>query len=194
VLLSEAVPIGPAETAATLTTRLAEAGARLIVSWLAQAPQARWTAAAQPAAGVSYARKISKQEAWLDWRQAAAVLAHRVRAFDPEPGARSRLRDRIVKIWSAEAESQPAGAEPGTAVSAQADKQPAEAGARSPEPGTVLAAQADGIRVACGDGVLVIRELQRAGGRRLRAREFLAGTALAAGARWQPPPAPDEAG
>ena len=121
----------------------------------------------QPAAGVSYARKIARHEAWLSWGEPAAVLARRVRAFDPEPGACSLLGEGLVKIWSAEAGP----------LAATAD------------PGTVVSAAVDGIGVACGDGVLMIHELQRAGGRRLRAREFLAGTPLPVGTRWQTPTA-----
>jgi methionyl-tRNA formyltransferase len=170
MLYSEAIPIEASDTTGTLTERLAQLGARLIVAWLPQAAQGLWQATAQPAEGVSSARKIDRREAWLDWSEPAALLARQVRAFDPEPGASGRLGDGIVKIWSAEAEPQQ-----GTA-----------------DPGTVLSAKGDGIRVACGEGVLVIHELQRAGGKRLRAREFLAGTPIAAGARWHGPAADRE--
>jgi len=163
ILMSEAIAIGAEETTGTLTARLAELGARLMVQWLAAAPGSRPAPVPQPAAGVSYAHKLDRREAWLDWSEPAGSLARRVRAFDPEPGACGRFGDGLVKIWSACAEPGSPGA----------------------IPGTVLAAAADGVRVACGDGVLVIRELQRAGGRRLRAREFLAGTPMPAGSRWQ---------
>lgn len=172
MLVSEAVPIEATDTTGTLTERLGELGARLIVSWLSTAPQGLWHAAAQPAAGVTTARKVVKQEAWLDWRESASLLARRVRAFDPEPGACGRLGDALVKIWSVEAEVQRATA----------------------DPGTVISAKADGIRVACGEGVLLIGELQRAGGRRLQARAYLAGTPVAAGARWKLPATHGEPG
>ena len=165
MLRREPMPIEATDTTGTLTERLGELGGQLIVSWLQEAPQGLWQAAAQPTDGVTTARKIGRHEAWLDWREPAAVLARRVRAFDPEPGACGRLGDGLVKIWSAQAVAQ----------------------APAAEPGTVLAADADGVRVACGEDVLLIRELQRAGGRRLRAREYLAGTPIAAGARWQLP-------
>jgi methionyl-tRNA formyltransferase len=171
MLHAEAIPIEASDTAGTLTGRLAELGANLIVHWLDQACQGTWEATPQPNAGVSTARKIDKHEAWLDWREPAVVLSRKVRAFDPQPGACGRLGDGVLKIWSAHTTGPVAGA----------------------EAGTVLAATADGIRVACGHGVLVIRELQRAGGRRLRASEFLAGTPIVAGARWQPPPDEREA-
>ena len=171
MLSSEATPIEATDTAGKLTERLGNLGARLIVSWLHNAPQGLWGATPQPIEGVTYAGKIDRREAWLDWSEPASVLARRVRAFDPEPGACGRLAEGLVKVWSAEAVAQ----------------------ATAAEPGTVLAASAAGIRVACGDGVLVIGELQRAGGRRLRAREYLAGTPIAAGARWQLPGADREA-
>jgi methionyl-tRNA formyltransferase len=163
MLRSEAIPIEGTDTTGTLTARLAQLGARLIVSWFDEAVHGQWEATAQPSEGVSTARKIGKSEAWLDWREPAAVLARRVRAFDPQPGACGRLGDGLLKIWSAQALAQ----------------------TRAAEPGTVLSAAADGIAVACGEGVLVICELQRSGGRRLRAREYLAGAPIAAGARWQ---------
>jgi len=165
ILCSEAIPIAAADTTGTLTDRLAQLGARLIVSSLAAAAGGRWEPVAQPAEGVSYARKIDKREAWLHWSDAAAVLARRVRAFDPQPGACGRTGDAFVKIWSASAES----------------------GATDAEPGTVVSSGADAIRVACGQGVLAIHELQRAGGRRLAAREFLAATPMPAGTRWSMP-------
>jgi len=165
MIVTEAITIEADDTTGTLTERLGDLGARMIVSWLHGAPQGLWQAAAQPVAGVTTARKVGKHEGWLDWREPAALLARRVRAFDPEPGASGRLGDGLVKIWSAQAVAE----------------------APTAEPGTVLAAAADGIRVACGAGVLLIRELQRAGGRRLRAREYLAGTPIATGAQWQLP-------
>jgi methionyl-tRNA formyltransferase len=118
---------------------------------------------AQPAEGVTYARKIDKREAWLDWLAPADVLARRVRAFDPDPGACGRLAGSVVKIWSASADLDAPGA----------------------EPGTVLSASADGVWVACGRGALRIGQLQRAGGRRLPARDFLAGTPVRPGDRWE---------
>jgi methionyl-tRNA formyltransferase len=166
MLRSVTIPIEEADTTGALTARLAQLGARLVVSWLDEAVQGQWEATAQPSEGVTTARKIAKGEAWLDWREAAVVLARKVRALDPQPGACGRLGDGMLKIWSARAVTEAAAA----------------------EPGTVLAAASDGIRVACGDGVLVIRELQRPGGRRLQAPEFQAGTPIAAGTRWQPAP------
>jgi methionyl-tRNA formyltransferase len=165
ILRSEPTSIGPTETTGTLTLRLAELGARLVVTALGEAPHATWSPAPQPAQGVTYARKIDRHEAWLDWSAPADALARRVRAFDPDPGACGRLGGSIVKIWSAGADFDAPGGEPGTVVSASAD----------------------GIGVACGQGVLRIGELQRAGGRRLTARDFLAGMPVRPGAHWEVP-------
>ena len=163
ILSARAIPIESDDTAGTLAERLAQVGATLTISWLGEAADGVWEAVAQPADGVTYARKIGRDEAALDWSAPAAVLARRVRAFDPQPGACGHVDGRLVKIWSARATAEAHGA----------------------GPGVVLAATDEGIRVACGQGVLVIRELQRAGGRRLRAHEFLLGTPIAPGTRWQ---------
>ncbi|MBV8210734.1 MAG: methionyl-tRNA formyltransferase [Burkholderiaceae bacterium] len=163
ILRAQAIPIEPDDTAGTLTERLAQVGATLTTTWLAKAADGGWEAVAQPADGVTHARKIGRDEAALDWSASAAALARRVRAFDPQPGACGHLDGRLVKIWSAQATEEAHGA----------------------EPGVVLAATDEGVRVACGQGVIVIRELQRAGGRRLRVHEFLRGTPIVPGARWQ---------
>jgi len=161
ILHAESIQIHPADTTGTLTLRLAELGARLVVTALDEAAGAAWLPVPQPAEAATYARKIDKREAWLDWSAPAEVLARRVRAFDPDPGACTGIDDAVVKIWSARA----------------CPRLPAA------QPGTVLAADADGIRVACGQGLVLIDQLQRAGGRRLGAREFLAGWPIRAGAR-----------
>jgi len=165
ILRSEAIPISPTDTAGSLTIRLGELGARLVASALADASVAAWSPVPQPTEGVTYARKIDRHEAWLNWAASADVLARQVRAFDPEPGACGRIDDGVVKIWSARAYPDDPLA----------------------EPGTVIAADVNGIRVACGQGLLQIDQLQRVGGRRLAAREFLAGWPIRAGARWQLP-------
>jgi len=166
MLLAESVPIAPETTAATLTDTLAALGARLIVDALAHAD--RLVATPQPD-GATYASKIDKAEAWLDWTQPAAVLARRVRAFDPFPVASTWLQDAPVKVWRAVALAS------------------ADAGAA---PGTVVEAGPEGLVVACGEGALRVTELQRAGGRRLAARDFLAGFPVRTGERCGAPPAP----
>jgi methionyl-tRNA formyltransferase len=161
IVWQEATPIGPDETAGALQARLAQLGARLVVQALQQLPHAALPRHPQPEHGVTYAHKIDKAEALLDWQADAALLARRVRAFNPVPGATTTLDGTPLKVWMAHAE--PGGVEAA--------------------PGTVLAARADGIRVQTGAGVLVLTEVQRAGGKRLPAADFLRGVALAPGAR-----------
>ena len=152
MLLAGTLDIDPQDSAGTLHDRLATLGGTLAVDALARLD--RLEAVPQPEAGVTYAGKIDKAEARLDWTQPAAVLARKLRAFDPFPGATLVLAGEPVKAWR------------GTAVSA---------GGR---PGQVLDVNPSGIVVACGNGALRLTELQKPGGRRLSAAEFLRGTAL----------------
>jgi methionyl-tRNA formyltransferase len=165
MLLAEPLAIDPADTTVTLTAKLAAQGAGLIVAALRAAAAGELCATPQPEAGVTYAHKLAREEAWLDWTQPAARLVYQVRAFQPFPVACTRLRETDIKLHAARAEA----AEPGA------------------EPGMVLGADAGGVRISCGDGVLVATELQRAGGRRLPAREFLAGLPLMVGDRCSAP-------
>ncbi len=159
MLLAERLRIGADETTAGLHDRLAELGGRLIVEALELAACGGLRPVPQPAQGITYAHKIEKSEAAIDWHQPAVALARRVRAFDPFPGASFALADETIKLWEARAEP----------------------GAAQASPGTVLAVGSDGIRVQTGDGVLVLTALQRAGGKRLAAADFLRGFALAPG-------------
>lgn len=161
MLLAESLAIGAQESTGQLHDRLASMGGRLIVQVLRQAEVGPLPRTPQPAEGVTYAHKIEKAEARIDWTQDAAALARRVRAFDPFPGAVAELDGQPLKIWAAHA-------------------QPAEGGT-SPAPGTVLRADADGVVIAAGTGTLVATQLQRAGGKRLAAADFLRGAPLAAG-------------
>ncbi|HET9024409.1 MAG TPA: methionyl-tRNA formyltransferase [Burkholderiaceae bacterium] len=164
MLLVEAVPLSPEVTAGALTESLAALGARLIVHALERVNEL--VATPQPE-GATYAPKIGKAEAWLDWTQPSAVLARRVRAFDPFPVASTVLRGAPIKLWRA------------VPVPARGDA----------PPGTVTGADAEGVTIACGDGALRVTELQRPGARRLNAREFLAGFPLRVGARCESAPA-----
>jgi len=157
VLLREAVPIGAEDTAGSLHDRLAELAARLIVAALARLPLAGQP---QPEEGVTYAHKIGKGDALIDWSVSAAELDRQVRAFNPVPGAQASLGGEAVKVWRAAAV------------------------AGNGEIGRILRVDRDGIVVACGAGALVVAELQKAGGRRLPVRQFLAGNPLAAGDRF----------
>lgn len=153
MLLAEPLKVGAGETAGELHDRLATLGARLIVTALAQ-PDAL-TPVAQPTTGATYAAKISKAEAQLDWAEPADVLARKIRAFNPFPGATLPLAGEPVKIWRAEAVT------------------------GSGSPGQILAADASGIVVAARHGALRLTELQKPGGRRVTSADFLRGKPLA---------------
>jgi len=157
MLRRQALPIGADDTTGSLHDRLAQLGGSMIVETLQALAQDALHATPQPASGVTYAAKISKHEAALDFAQPAAVLARKIRAFDPFPGATGNFGGVPLKVWRAAAVA-------GDATGAA--------------PGTVLAAHEDGVRVVCGEGVLNLTELQKAGGKRLPAAEFLKGFPL----------------
>ena len=160
VLLRGAFAIAPDDTSATLHDRLADMGARLIVEALGKLPL---SAEAQAVEGVTYAHKIEKAEAAIDWRQSAAELDRHIRAFNPFPGAQATLGGQTVKLWQA------------TPVAGRG------------EGGQVLAVDRQTLVVACGDGALSIVELQKAGGKRLPVQQFLAGNSLKVGDRFDLP-------
>ena len=152
MLQIEALPIMPTDTTASLHHRLAALGGRMLVQVLRDAAAGNLVRTPQPLEGITYAHKIDKSEGLIDWRLSAEVIARRVRAFDPFPGASTTLNDgTLIKIWHAIA----------------------TASAHSSAVGTVLTATAEGITVACGEGTLCLTELQRPGGKRLAARDFL---------------------
>ncbi len=152
------VPIGPMQTAAELHDLLADAGGKLIVDTLADAERGPLVATPQPEDGITYAAKLDKAESLLDWQVPAELLARRVRAFNPVPGASLRLAglDDPVKVWRATAL-------PASSVSATA------------APGAILRVDAEGIDVATADGVLRLLELQKAGGKRQPVEIFVRG-------------------
>ena len=115
----------------------------------------------QPAQGVTYAHKIEKAEAAVDWSLPVAQIERRIRAFDPFPGCTAQCGAEAVKLWRAHLDPMP---RPAAVVNGQ-----------------VLSADATGVRVACADGVLCLTQLQRAGGKRLPAADFLRGFELAPG-------------
>ena len=151
MLLRESVPIGATMTAGELHDALAPLGARLIVRALDALERGDARETPQPAEGVTYAKKVSKDEARLDWSLPALELDRRVRGFNPAPIAWTELDGERVRIHKAHAE-----------------------GSSHDAPGTVLA-DAPGIRVATGSGTLVVTELQWPGGRVLTAHEAAAG-------------------
>ena len=164
-------PIDERETAGTLEQKMSAAGARALLSYLRDlAHGTRRVATPQPAAGATYASKIDKREAEIAWSAGVATIDRMVRAFNPVPGAVTWCAGQRVKIWRAHPATVPQAAD---------------------APGAVVAVDEQAITVACGDGALVVEELQPAGGRRLSAAVFAAGRGLEVGARFGA--APDRA-
>jgi methionyl-tRNA formyltransferase len=160
MLLQAPEPIRPQDTTATLHDRLAALGGRLIVQALQDLTAGRLQAVAQPADGVTYAHKIEKAEALIDWGLPAPVIERRVRAFDPFPGANFHCGETVIKLWRAAPMAWPAHA-------------PAQ------RPGTVIDAGKGRLAVACGDATaLELLELQRPGGRRQAASTWMQGQGL----------------
>jgi methionyl-tRNA formyltransferase len=179
ILSSESIAIDADATAASLGAQLAQLGARMLVETLHAAARGVLRARPQPEQGVCYAHKVEKREAWIDWSAPAPVIAARVRAFDPFPGACSLLERTTLKIWRAHAMRDEARAA-GIARAAPA---------AGWQPGTIVEAGPAGIVVACGprgpadaSRLLCVTQLQRPGGRRMDARDFLAGTPIVPGA------------
>ncbi|HZN86722.1 MAG TPA: methionyl-tRNA formyltransferase [Burkholderiales bacterium] len=161
VLARQRIAIDTQDDAQTLHDKLAALGARMIVAALAEVAAGRARAVPQPEDGATYARKIDKREALIDWQAPVVEVERLVRALRPWPGAAAPWRGEALKIWRATAD------------------------AAGGKPGTVLESGPSGILVACGKGALRILELQRAGGRRLGADAFLRGCAIDAGERLQ---------
>lgn len=159
MLLTETLPIAPDDTTASLHDRLAELGGDLMVQALVQAQAGQLKPVAQTELGVTYAHKIDKAEAAVDWTQPAELIARRVRAFNPFPGAAAHLAGEAIKLWQAHVQARAHGV----------------------KPGTVLSADDHGVCVACGHDVLCVTQLQRAGAKRLNAADFLRGFALKPG-------------
>jgi methionyl-tRNA formyltransferase len=161
ILTQAKTPIRPEDTSETLQDRLAALGAKLLVHTIPDYIAGKLSPRPQPSEGASYAPKIKKLDGHLDWAQPARAIRNRVRGLLPWPGAFIYLpgqpRPRLLKIWQAEAVE------------------------RSGRPGEVLQADKTGILVGCGRDALRILVLQREGGRRLTAQEFLAGHPLLPG-------------
>ncbi len=177
MLLRDALPIERNDTTGSLHDKLAEMGGALIVQALQDAQQGVLRPVKQPEEGVTYAHKIEKAEAAVDWRLSAEAIDRRVRAFNPFPGATAQMGDEVIKLWRAHVETHAMVQDDATHAT---QLHPSHQAATS-SPGTVLSANEQGVRVQCGEGVLCITELQRAGGKRLMAAEFLRGFAIAAG-------------
>jgi len=172
-----ALLIDPTDTAGSLLDRLARLGARMIADTLASLDQPGGPEA-QPAGGVTYAHKINKREAAIDFSQSASQIERQIRAFDPVPGAFCLIGGQLLKVWSARCE----------ALSEVRSGVRSEACAHIHSPGQIIEIDDQrGIGVACGEGVLWLHSLQRAGGRRQDALAFArAHPALAIGSRLDP--------
>ena len=153
VLLSRSTPITEATTAAQLHDDLAVIGAQAIVEALAKLPEL--TAIPQPEAGVTYAQKLSKADAEIDWALGAKQIHAKIRALNPVPGAWSSLNEQLIKIWASKVLEQRSDA----AI------------------GSIVAADKQGIAVQTGAGVILITELQASGSKRMAAAAFVAGHA-----------------
>jgi methionyl-tRNA formyltransferase len=161
MLLVEKLAILPGDTTASLHDRLAPLGGRLMVEALELAACGGLTPVRQPDQGVSYAHKIEKHEAAIDWSHSVALIERRIRAFNPFPAAASPVAGEILKIWEAAVLS---GAAPAGAL-----------------PGQIIAVSEQGVDVAAADGVLRLTRLQKPGGKALDAAGFLRGFALTPG-------------
>jgi methionyl-tRNA formyltransferase len=161
MLLVAREPISPSDTTGELHDRLARLGGKLIVEALHRLSANELVPSPQPLEGVTYAAKITKDEATLDWQQPASALLRHIHAFNPAPGASAQLGDTVLKIWRAEQVT-------GTG-----------------QPGSILAVDMHGITVACGEQALLLTELQKPGGKRLPASNFLQGFPIQVGQRLQ---------
>lgn len=157
VLIEKRLPITESDTGESLHDKLAVLGAQAIVEALES--HGRLVPVPQPSEGVTYAAKLGKDDARLDWQLSATELARKIRAFNPVPGAWTLLNGEPLKIWRTTPDSSKG------------------------KPGEVLAASAEGLVVGCGEGAIKIMELQRAGARRMDAATFLSGLKIPVGTR-----------
>ncbi len=162
ILAAYPLAIPPDATTGSLTAALADLAAAAIVAELPRLAERQQQAQAQPSEGVTYATKIAPEERRIDWQQPAVVLERRLRAFDPAPGMQTFWGEQPWKVWRGERADGPVSEPPGTVVAVDPRR---------------------GIAVATGDGLLWLTELQRAGGRRLVAAEFLRGVPVKVGDR-----------
>jgi methionyl-tRNA formyltransferase len=166
MLLVAAVPIDAADTTATLNDTLAELGGRLMVDALALAERGALVPVKQDEVGVTYAHKIDKSEAAVDWTQSADVIVRRVRAFNPFPAASASLNGETLKVWSAQVDT---GLPPGDV-----------------DFGQIVAVTTEGIAVAAMNSIVVLTSMQRPGGKRLGVADFLRGFDVQAGQVFEP--------
>jgi methionyl-tRNA formyltransferase len=161
IITQEKTPVLAADTAETLHDRLAQLGAKLLVRTIPELVSGKIKPSPQPSEGISYAPKIKKQDGLLDWNSSARAIWNRIRGLAPWPGAFTHLPGQstphLLKIWQAEVVD--------------------SAGT----PGAILRADKSGILVGCGRGALRLLVVQREGGRRLSANDFLSGCPMQPG-------------
>jgi len=160
VFLSRVVPIHPEDTAGSLSERLAVAGAALVIETIEGLKRGDLHPTPQDGRQATYAPPFKKKDGWMTWSEPARMLHHRIRAVTPWPGAFTRLRGRMLKIFWAEVDEKPGGRQP---------------------PGCVVDTGAEGIRVATGKGHIILKDVQLEGKRRLPVQEFLLGYRVEAG-------------
>lgn len=169
LLAQRAVPIESSATSASLHEVLAQQGAKLLLDVIAALERGTAVPRAQGSEGVSYAHKLEKREAIIDWTADAAAISRQVRGCNPWPIAETRLAGLQIRIWQADA----------VAVPADGMSKPLDAS--TPPPGTVLGLRDGRLLVACGAGLLAVDKLQSAGKRTVTAAEFAHGHASAHG-------------
>jgi methionyl-tRNA formyltransferase len=160
VILQQAEPVFPHDTAASLHDRLAECGGRLLARALAQLDGPGWQPTPQQHERATYAPMLSKSDGLIDWSQPAAALCNRLRGMTPWPGCFTLMNGRMLKIHRACARTTD------TATAA---------------PGTVVQAGAEGIEIATGSGIFIVLELQLEGKKQLNAGDFLKGASVQPG-------------
>jgi len=170
IIAQSRTAILPADDSATLHDRLAQLGADLLVRTIPDYVSGTVQPVPQPSEGASYAAKIKKEDGRIDWQLPAQTILNRLRAFTPWPGAFTFLDGKLLKIWKARFAKEIL--HPEVSLVEQGLK-----------PGTILAADKTGIFVACGKDFVRVRELQREGGKRLTAEQFLAGHPLNPGSQ-----------
>ena len=165
ILSMRHTPIWPTDDSQILHDRLAQLGAELLIETISTFVAGKISPQAQPAEGLTYAAKIKKEDGHIDWNLPAEKIWNRLRAFTPWPGAftflKTELKPQLLKIWKVEVVG------------------------KSGIAGTILSADKTGIVVSCGENALRILELQREGGKRLTAEQFLAGFPLKVGDRFE---------
>lgn len=165
MLLVHSVPIAEQATTAQLHDQLAELGAQLVVQALNLGAAGQLQPMPQPVQGVTYAHKVEKHEAAIDWRLPASTIVRRVRAFNPFPVAHATLNGEVLKVWSAQVGL------------AGADK--------VLKPGQTVALSPEGIAVAAMNSIVVLTELQRPGSKRMNAASLLRGFDLRPGMQFE---------